>query len=215
MSRFSFFILMYCIFMVHYRKIVRGIKMVKNHNHIGSTLKKIREMRGLTQEQLGKCCNLSQARVAQYETGNRVPKEQQLQQIAQSLNVDMDVFHNTDIDPDNPEAIRQLLFQLYEQGLFDLQHSFSKCKSDRGDGNEQFYLTIPIDRDLALFIEQWRTITHTVINAKGETISYDKWKYDRQKRECANEIINEKLSKKDFYRYLFKTNQAKEKTENK
>lgn len=53
---------------------------------IGERIKRIRNFRKLTQAQLGEAVGLSDVRIRQYETGNRTPKEDMIQELAKALN---------------------------------------------------------------------------------------------------------------------------------
>lgn len=65
---------------------------------IGENIKRIRNKRGITQKELGISIGFSETsaspRIAQYETGNRVPKEEILKRIADVLQVN---WRNIDI----------------------------------------------------------------------------------------------------------------------
>ncbi len=52
----------------------------------GETIKYYRNLRGLTQKQLGEKCGLSEPAIRNYELGNRTPSPQQLEKIAAALN---------------------------------------------------------------------------------------------------------------------------------
>ena len=52
---------------------------------IGERIKQIRNFRKLTQAQLGKAVGLSDVRIRQYEIGNRIPKEDMIQELAKAL----------------------------------------------------------------------------------------------------------------------------------
>ena len=68
-------------------------------------LKRLREKKGLSQEELAKETGLSKSAISMYETGNREPKKlETLELLADYFNVDM----NTLTDK-NKEAIRKSL----------------------------------------------------------------------------------------------------------
>lgn len=54
---------------------------------IGENIKKYRNKIGLSQKELGERLSVSQAMVAQYENGKRVPKVETIQKIANALNI--------------------------------------------------------------------------------------------------------------------------------
>ena len=52
---------------------------------IGERIKRIRTFRKMTQSQLGEAVGLSDVRIRQYELGNRTPKSDMIQQMANAL----------------------------------------------------------------------------------------------------------------------------------
>ncbi|MGQ9556903.1 MAG: helix-turn-helix domain-containing protein [Desulfurispora sp.] len=57
---------------------------------LGERLKKARESRGLTQIQLGKMVNVSDATINRYERGQRKPTPEMLSKLAEILHVSVD-----------------------------------------------------------------------------------------------------------------------------
>lgn len=70
----------------------------------GEKIKYYRNLRGLTQKQLGEKCGLSEPAIRNYELGNRTPSPQQLEKIAAALNVTVTEL----ILPDLPELLCRL-----------------------------------------------------------------------------------------------------------
>lgn len=133
-------------------------------------------------------CHFNQSRIGNYENGARFPKEEQLQKIAAALDVNIWALKDIDIDINDTEAIRQLFFQFDEKDFFNSMPFDISKEDNRGDGQEQFYLTVPIDRGTAIFVKQWQIMRNTSLPVEGhEDITYDEWKYDKQKRELAND----------------------------
>lgn len=64
--------------------------------NIGEKIKAIRKRTGLSQKELGERLNVSQAMIAQYENGKRLPKIETLVRISQALNVDIEELAGTD-----------------------------------------------------------------------------------------------------------------------
>ena len=54
---------------------------------IGERIKRIRTFRKMTQSQLGEAVGLSDVRIRQYELGNRTPKADMIQQMANALDL--------------------------------------------------------------------------------------------------------------------------------
>ena len=57
-------------------------------NFIGKEIKKYRKNRGLSQKELGEKMNVSQAMIAQYENGKRIPKLETINNLAEALGID-------------------------------------------------------------------------------------------------------------------------------
>lgn len=82
---------------------------------IGGKIKRYREMRGLTQRELGILCGFSPStadvRIAQYEKNKKIPRERALKDIAAALGLEEHALYDADLTPSN---------QLYHI-LFDLE----------------------------------------------------------------------------------------------
>ena len=155
---------------------------------IKDNLRLIRKLKCLSQKNLEDMTGIHNRLVQMYESGKRIPKDENLQKLANALDVDVWALKDIDINTSDLEAIRQLFFQLDEKDFFNSMPFDISKEDNRGDGKEQFYLTVPIDRDTALFIKQWQMMRNTSLPVEGhEDITYDEWKYDKQKRELANE----------------------------
>lgn len=73
---------------------------------VGENIRDIRKSKKMSQEELGKLLGVSQAMIAQYETGTRIPKIETLARIAEALNVfigELDHNWGTDILNNNEE----------------------------------------------------------------------------------------------------------------
>lgn len=77
--------------------------------HIGQRIKERRVVQGLTQQELGKACGVSKACICHYERGVRTPSVARLGQIAQSLDLPIQVFYP---HPGGEEEISHLFQQL-------------------------------------------------------------------------------------------------------
>lgn len=98
-------------------------------------LKYLREQRGLSQDELARLTQLSKSTISMYENGNREPKFETLEAIADFFNVDMNTLLDKpspslaltareekhikkyrQLDADGQERIdRQIDFELYQQ----------------------------------------------------------------------------------------------------
>lgn len=154
---------------------------------IKDNIRKIRLLKKYTQKSLAQKSQLNERLIRSYEDGTRNPKHENLQKIAQALEVDIWALRDIDIDADNPESVVQLFFQLEEKGLFDI-HALKLARKD--EDKEQYYLRCPIDRETALLIKQWQLIDSMSIDTKEKRhIIYDDWKYDKEKRKLGNEAM--------------------------
>ncbi|MCL2776175.1 MAG: helix-turn-helix domain-containing protein [Oscillospiraceae bacterium] len=81
---------------------------------VGDRIKKIRNMRGMTQKELGLAAGFDEKsadiRIAQYESGTRTPKEKIITKIADVLKVNSKTLERPDID--SAEGIIHTLFML-------------------------------------------------------------------------------------------------------
>ena len=81
---------------------------------LGAKIKRIRELRGLTQKQLGIRCGYSPStadvRISQYEKNKKIPRKQAMKDIAQALQVDENVFYDADFS--SYYALYHILFDL-------------------------------------------------------------------------------------------------------
>lgn len=95
-----------------------------NENTIGKSIKKIRKEKGLTQKELGKLCNMSEAQIGQYENGIRTPKFETLQKIAKAL----EVSYNLLIQPYNDSTF---VYDKLDKTIM-LKHTFIQSVEERG-----------------------------------------------------------------------------------
>ena len=75
---------------------------------IGDKIRKYRNLRGITQEELGKRVGLPRDRIRQYETNVRSPKPDLLKKFAEQLNVDVAAL--SDVDIRDEEDLMHVLF---------------------------------------------------------------------------------------------------------
>lgn len=66
--------------------------------NIGEKIRSFRELRGLTQDQLGKLSGINGGTIRKYELGLRNPKQEQLIKIANGLGIGVSVFYDFDIE---------------------------------------------------------------------------------------------------------------------
>lgn len=76
---------------------------------IGERIKRIRTFRKMTQSQLGEAVGLSDVRIRQYELGNRTPKADMIQQMAEALDCNY-----RSIEESSLYAAEDVMFALFE-----------------------------------------------------------------------------------------------------
>ncbi len=96
---------------------------------IGENIKRIRQQRGLTQDELGYLVGVADTMIRKYELGIANPKPKKLEAIAFALGVNVEVLKNSDFD--NTTAMHRL-FQLFRQydGSFDQSGNLQLHKMD-------------------------------------------------------------------------------------
>ncbi|MGG3210594.1 helix-turn-helix transcriptional regulator [Geobacillus stearothermophilus] len=70
---------------------------------LGDRLRKLRQEKKLTQEELGKKINVTKVSISGYENGNRTPDTETLQKLADFFNVTTDYLLGRTDDPTPPE----------------------------------------------------------------------------------------------------------------
>ena len=155
---------------------------------IGEKIKKIREFRGMTQQELGEAVGFAiknaAVRIAQYEINYRVPKDELIRQIAKTLDVNYIAIRPP--AGGAAEDIMQTLFWLEEtdgEGLIDIfeiipskknSHTF---KPDAFAKNARNPIGLTINYPLIQeFIKDWMIVKQKF--AKGEITKeeYFNWK---------------------------------------
>ena len=101
---------------------------------VGSNIRHIRELRGLTQKELGMKCgfsaNTADVRIRQYEADKMVPKLDKLEEIASALEVDISSLQVKDIMSDR-DFIKVLFYLEQNMGL----------QINRSDQDSSYYFT--------------------------------------------------------------------------
>lgn len=77
---------------------------------IGERIREIRQLRGMTQKELGNAVGLNATRIGHYEMDFRKPKKETLKAIANALRVGISVFE--DIEIETLCDVKSILFQL-------------------------------------------------------------------------------------------------------
>lgn len=135
---------------------------------IGENIKRIRQQRGLTQDELGYLVGVADTMIRKYELGIANPKPKKLEAIAYALGVNVEVLKNADFDK---VTAMHRLFQLFRQydGSFDQS------------GNLHFP-----KMNLQPWFDRWTQ--YKLELAEAQKIS------DKAKRQCAIEDAEDKFN---------------------
>lgn len=106
---------------------------------VGENIKRLRQQRGLTQDELGHLVGVADTMIRKYELGIANPKPKKLEAIAYALGVNVEVLKNSNFD--NITAMHRL-FQLFRQynGTFDQNGHLHFQKMDLHPWHNQWKL---------------------------------------------------------------------------
>lgn len=108
--------------------IVSEIDMGKLNKKIGNKIKQIRIAKGIKQFALAEKLNMEPSNLTRIESGYQFPKEENLQKIADNLNVDVkDIFDFTD-ELSKDEILKRLSEILYNFDLKQLKFLYEYVK---------------------------------------------------------------------------------------
>lgn len=148
---------------------------------IKDKLRLVRNFRKLSQKELEEKTGIHNRLIQMYESGKRVPKDDNLQKLADALGVDIYALKDLDIDMRSKESIRQLIFQLEEKGLFSIEQLDLRLDYD---GHKPHYsLHIPIDEASAIDLLSWKAIKEGTSASKKHLLkntTIEDWKYDKK-----------------------------------
>ena len=134
---------------------------------IGDRIKRVRNMRGITQRELGLAAGFDESsadvRIAQYESGKRTPKEDMLKKIAGILDVNFRSLYEPTLYA--AEDIMYTLFELDEHyRIFLTEHS-------------QKQIGVSFDSKLLNdFMCEWQLIKQELAEGKITKAEYMEWK---------------------------------------
>ena len=175
---------------------------------IGGKIKRIRELRGYTQKQLGIFCGFSQTsadvRIAQYEKNKKIPREKALNDIAGALGIDECALFDADMLP----------YDRMHHALFDMEdfHGLHPVKKEDGyylEFSGHTILNQNIHRhDFDSFLKKWYemyqkylpTSTDTKEEKERKAAEYALWRYEYPKN-VAKEISKEMRNYMKKYRF--------------
>lgn len=136
---------------------------------LGRKIKAYRELRGMTQKELGMKCGFSpetaDVRISQYENDQKIPKDAVLESIADALKIDKEAFYSLDIS--NVSRVCHILFDL------GLSYGFHPVKKDGA-----YYLSLNENDakgwndkniDFYLFMKQWSEVAEDCTHRETDT----------------------------------------------
>lgn len=138
---------------------------------IGERIKFLRNSRGMTQKQLGIAVGFSEKtadiRIAQYESGRRVPKADIVGQLADALGVFPAALNVPDIS--SPIGVMHTLFAL--EDIYGISIGI-----DRSDGKAALYFRA--NPELNEMVESWLGKALLMMCGEITQEEYDNWRYN-------------------------------------
>lgn len=140
---------------------------------LGYKLKNIRVFRGMTQKELGLAVGFNNrtadVRIAQYETGTRVPKEDIAYAMARALKVNPDYLMGP--SPYTIEEIMYALINIDERNIVELEAEERLDKD--GDPYRHINISLPY---LSTFLAEWYDKKEELKNGEISQEEYYEWK---------------------------------------
>ena len=147
---------------------------------IGKRIRTIREVRGLSQSQLGERVGLNADRIQKYENGARKPKKELLKQIARALGVQPMAIADPIIDVNMDITAMYALFELEKRAILDID------EDDTGQISITFKRSFGRD-ELWDYLHAWylahkkyiyeHTCAETDSESKKAILDYELWKW--------------------------------------
>lgn len=152
---------------------------------IGDKIRKYRNLRGLTQEELGKRVGLQRDRIRQYETNVRTPKADLLKKIADQLDIDVSAL--SDVDIRDEVDLMHVLFDAEDTYGIDVVKKDGKTMLVFDDTNIDHSV---ITTYLSLWCDKRRTLGIAKDNSKRD--EYLEWQgqFGTQAESFKTEIMN-------------------------
>ena len=161
---------------------------------LGERIRECRLLRGFTQEALGIKLGYTEKnasnRVAQYESGYRVPKEATLNEIAKILNVSIYNFIQPDGDKIEEVTIKIMEFLFWEDDRFQKFVQLTKmtpCNDGTENMTENYHIDYDTDKTYtnirfrgALInncLDEWHDMMHKEYKGTVTDKEYREWKY--------------------------------------
>ena len=138
---------------------------------IGNRIQFFRKRAGLTQRELGLCAGLNplsaDVRIAQYESGERTPRWELRERIAEALGVSSAALTVPNIE--NDRELMHLLFALED-----------RCHFTITERDPVFQIEIPYQGFVPLHFDllAWREKQQQMLNGEITKEAYDDWRYN-------------------------------------
>lgn len=142
---------------------------------VGDSIKKIRNLRGMTQKELGLAIGFGEktadVRMAQYESGTRTPKEDTVIKIAEVLNVNPDYLVAPSlVDP------KQLMYVLLRLDDND-EITFEELEYTSEESKPLKHIGIYLNRSyMELYLEEWAKRKKELSTGEITPEEYEEWK---------------------------------------
>ena len=159
---------------------------------IGRIIKRMRELRGMTQQDLGEAVGFpvrnAATRIAQYETNYRIPKKDMADKLAKELGI-------------SPFALSEPNFESYYslfQAFIALEDEYgAKPEIENGQSAIAFGKTTQEQKNINDFILKWHEMKQSFDNGKITKDEYDEWRYSYPIMEVKSQKSDRtKISKK-------------------
>lgn len=142
---------------------------------IGDNIKKIRNLRRLTQKELGIAIGFgdltADVRIAQYESGTRVPKEMVISKTALVLDVNPDYLNTPSLI--DPRKIMQTLLHLDDNN----EVTFGEVEYTSESGKPLKHIGFYMNREyMELYLEEWANRKKELAASVITQQEYEEWK---------------------------------------
>jgi len=142
---------------------------------IGERIKRIRNIRKLTQKELGLAVgfdeNTADVRIAQYESNTRTPKEEMLRKIAEALDVNYNAIYESSL-----YAVEDIMFTLFELDEHYLIRLHEIADNTDPDFTEKHIAVNFHTRLLDEFLTEWQQRKKDLADGVISKAEYMEWK---------------------------------------
>lgn len=141
---------------------------------VSKRIRFFRNLRGMTQEELGKAVGFSSRtaaiRIAQYEGGARTPRPELLKQISDALSVSEDALTTPDLE--STACLMHTLFALEDACIFSIFSLAGNIELWSDIEDESVPLTVRV------MLRTWAELREKYMCGKISKEEYDQWRYN-------------------------------------